>query len=161
VVPLERWFDNHNLGDVQYACSYPEYIYCRDSSGMFASMVAGSFSLGVVARIEGHMEKIYGQLVSANYFDGLGIGAQLGRTFLPEEDRGPGAHPVIGISNAFWQRRFHSDPGSGADDADLRRPTRWSASRRGFTSTAVNDPFAQFWAPLDAGAIGPAAAVDG
>ena len=150
VVRLERWFNNHNLGDVQYAFSYPEYIYCRDRNGMFANMVAGSFNLGVVARIEGHLEKIYGQLVSANYFDGLGIGAQLGRTFLPEEDRGPGAHPVIVISNAFWQGRFHSDPGVVGLTMQINGATYTviGVAARGFTSTAVNDPFAQFWAPL-------------
>jgi len=150
VVRLERWFDDRNRGDIQYAFSYPEYLYCRDHSSVFGSMVAGSFTLGVAARIEGQPEKIFGQLVSANYFDGLGVRAQLGRTFRPEEDGAPGAHPVMVISHAFWQRRFHSDAGVLGRTIEVNGATYTvvGVAAREFTSTAVNDPFAQFWVPL-------------
>jgi len=33
----------------------------------------------------------------------------LGRTFLPDEDKTPGASPVAVISHNLWQRRFNSD----------------------------------------------------
>jgi predicted permease len=51
-----------------------------------------------------------GQLVSGNYFDVLGIKAARGRTFLPEEDAQPGAHPVTVISHRFWTESLESDP---------------------------------------------------
>ncbi len=150
VVRLERWFDHPNVGDIQYAFSLPEYLYCRDRNAAFSGMVAGSFGFGVLAWIDREPEKIYGQLVSANYFDVLGVRPQLGRAFLPEEDLSPGAHPVIVISHAFWQQRFQGDP------AVLGRSIRMfeipytvvGVTGPSFTSTAVNDPFAQFWAPL-------------
>src|SRR6185436_13007543 len=54
--------------------------------------------------------QIMGLLVSGNYFDMLGVRAAHGRTFLPEEDREPGAHPVVVVSHQFWQERLEGDP---------------------------------------------------
>jgi len=48
-------------------------------------------------------------LVSDNYFRVLGIKATLGRTFLPEEDRTPGSHPVAVASQGLWARCFASE----------------------------------------------------
>src|ERR1043166_9674905 len=57
----------------------------------------------------GRSERVEGTLVSGNYFDVLGVKAELGRTFLPDEDKTPGASPVAVISHNLWQRRFNSD----------------------------------------------------
>jgi putative ABC transport system permease protein len=40
----------------------------------------------------------------------LGVKALISRTFLPEEDRTPNAHPVAVLGHGPWQRRFGSDP---------------------------------------------------
>ncbi|MGH9767722.1 MAG: ABC transporter permease, partial [Blastocatellia bacterium] len=50
------------------------------------------------------------QLVSSNYFSLLGANMALGRGFLPEEERAPGASPVVVMSHYFWERAFKSDP---------------------------------------------------
>jgi predicted permease len=55
-------------------------------------------------------EVVLGAMVSGNYFDVLGIKPSFGRAFLPEEDRTPGAYPVVVVSHSFWQSRFNSDP---------------------------------------------------
>jgi len=57
----------------------------------------------------GNNEIIYGYLASGNYFEMLGVKAALGRTFTPEDDRTPGAHPVAVLSYASWQKRFGAD----------------------------------------------------
>jgi putative ABC transport system permease protein len=49
------------------------------------------------------------QLVSANYFDLLGVRAMLGRTFLPDEDKKPGGNPVCVLSHSLWTRQFGAD----------------------------------------------------
>ncbi len=54
----------------------------------------------------------FGQLVSGNYFDLLGIRAAHGRTFRPDEDGTPGGHPVTVVSHRFWQERLDSDAGA-------------------------------------------------
>jgi len=54
--------------------------------------------------------RVFGQIVSGNYFDVLGVRTLLGRTFTPDEDRTPNARPVVVLSYNFWQRHFGSDP---------------------------------------------------
>jgi MacB-like periplasmic core domain len=55
-------------------------------------------------------ERVWGAIVSGNYFDALGVKALIGRTFLPEEDRTPNTHPVVVIGYGLWQRHFGVDP---------------------------------------------------
>jgi len=55
-------------------------------------------------------ERVWGYLVSGNYFDMLGVRALKGRMFTQDEDRVPGANPVAVVSYGCWQRRFGADP---------------------------------------------------
>ena len=52
-----------------------------------------------------------GELVSGTYFPVLGVGAAIGRTFTPDDDRVPGGHPVAMLNYSYWKTRFGSDPG--------------------------------------------------
>src|SRR5439155_8807438 len=49
-------------------------------------------------------------LVSANYFDILGVKAAIGRTFLPDEDRKDGGNTVTVLSHSAWLKLFGADP---------------------------------------------------
>ena len=51
------------------------------------------------------------QLVSGSFFAGLRQRAQLGRLIEPRDASAPGSHPVMVISDGYWQRRFQRDPG--------------------------------------------------
>ncbi len=55
-------------------------------------------------------ERVWSMLVSANYFDTLGVKPILGRAFLPEEDRDAGGHPVVVIGYQLWKTKFGGDP---------------------------------------------------
>src|ERR1700678_867550 len=50
------------------------------------------------------------QLVNWDCFDILGVRPAIGRTFVPDEDKIPGAHAVVILSFALWNTQFGADP---------------------------------------------------
>ena len=89
--------------------SYPSYIDLRDHNDVLSGLAAygiQQFNFGDANQVE----QIWGEAVSGNYFDVLGVAAQKGRTFSPDEDLVPRRNPVAVISHSLWQRRFNSDP---------------------------------------------------
>jgi predicted permease len=54
-------------------------------------------------------QRIFGQLVSADYFSVLGVSAQRGRMLSPGIDKA-GDAPVVVISDRFWRNRMNSAP---------------------------------------------------
>jgi len=88
--------------------SYPNYVDVRDRNDVFTDLAAFHFAVISLSR-NGNNEIVYGCLASGNYFEMLGVQAILGRTFTPEDDRTPGAHPVAVLSYASWQKRFGGD----------------------------------------------------
>ncbi|MGH9852816.1 MAG: ABC transporter permease, partial [Blastocatellia bacterium] len=78
--------------------SYQDYLSFREQGEVFSGLAAyrhGRYKLGG----EDGVEPVIGEAVSGNYFDVLGVKAFMGRTFLPEEDRTPGSHPVVVIGH--------------------------------------------------------------
>jgi predicted permease len=89
--------------------SYPSYLDLRERNEVFSGLAAYGvmqFKLGGAEQVE----QIWGEAVSGNYFDVLGVRPFLGRAFPPEEDQMPGAHSVAVVSHALWHRRFSADP---------------------------------------------------
>jgi predicted permease len=91
------------------AFSYPNYLDFRDHNEVLSGLLAARFTYMSLSR-NGNNEKIWGNMVSGNYFDTLGVKPALGRTFLPEEDKTRLSHPVVVISYSLWQTRFGGDP---------------------------------------------------
>lgn len=58
---------------------------------------------------DGEPELLVGVRASANLFRLLGVEAEVGRTFLPEEDQ-PGHGDVVVLSHELFTRRYGSDP---------------------------------------------------
>jgi len=54
-------------------------------------------------------ERLQGFLVTANFFDALGLKPIMGRNFAEEENQ-PGKDAVAIITHSLWQRRFGGDP---------------------------------------------------
>ena len=89
--------------------SYPDYLDYRDQTNVFAGVCA-YFPLTPVSLGGSLPERIWGQLVTGNYFDVMGLQPALGRGILPDEDKVPGRDPVVVLSQGLWRRRFGGDP---------------------------------------------------
>lgn len=90
------------------AFSYPDYIDFRNRNDVLSGIFVSRFSPMSLNR-EGQSERLWGYLVSGNYFQVLGIKPVLGRDFTPDEDRTRSSHPVAILSFGCWQRRFGGD----------------------------------------------------
>jgi macrolide transport system ATP-binding/permease protein len=157
VVRLERWLKSGYLGDLQYDFSYPEFAYCRDHQDVFSNLVAASGPFKVLASISdgsqdgaNALKTLQGQIVSGDYFIGLGINARIGRTFGPDEDGAPGANPVIVLSYAFWQRGFQGDDQIVGRVAKINGTafTIVGVAPPQFTGTELYPVVPDFWAPI-------------
>ena len=89
--------------------SYPDFLDYRNQSASFADIAAEDM-IQVAIDAENQNDVIWGQAVSANYFDLLQVRPTMGRGFLPDEDKTIGAGAVVVLGHGFWQRRMASDP---------------------------------------------------
>jgi hypothetical protein len=80
----------------------------RRLSHSFESMSLYRTAAGAIVG-RGEPELVSGLRVNYDFFDTLGIRMQIGRTFLPEEDR-PGRRYEVVLANGLWIRRFSGDP---------------------------------------------------
>ncbi|MFL6255660.1 MAG: ABC transporter permease, partial [Pyrinomonadaceae bacterium] len=104
--------------DSMLAFSYPTYKDYRDRNEVLAGLFAERLAPMSLSR-GGDNERVWGYLVTGNYFDVLGVAAARGRTFTPEEDRAALTAPVAVLSHACWQRRFGGDPSVVGRDVQL------------------------------------------
>jgi predicted permease len=130
--------------------SYPLYQRLRDHNRVFSGMLAAGRAGRVqISEAGGNREDVRARLVSANYFDVLGVSATIGRTFREDEDRAPGVGPVVVISSRLWARRF-------GRAADVVGRTLWlngqalsivGVGPESFTGEVVGSP-ADVWIPM-------------
>ena len=91
--------------------SYPNYLDIRSRNTVFTDIYA--CKLGAEAMSLGNRdgaERIFGNMVTTNFFSVLGTRAHLGRLFTPDDGDRLGAAPFVVLSYHFWQRRFSGDP---------------------------------------------------
>src|SRR5881275_1686927 len=89
--------------------SYPEFLDYEKNSTLFESFIIDRIT-GTTLSVGDRAERASGAIVSANYFDALGVRPIMGRGFKPEEGQGRNGHPVTVISYQTWQDRYKSDP---------------------------------------------------
>jgi putative ABC transport system permease protein len=90
--------------------SYPDFIDFRDHLKLLDGIAVSrpnAFTIG----LEDHAERVWGELVSGNFFSVLGVKAEAGRVFLPAEVAdAPGKFPIVVISDRYWRSHYGADP---------------------------------------------------
>lgn len=85
--------------------SYPDLLNWREANLPFDGLVGHAMMFAAVG-ISGDNRLAFGEVVTTNYFDVLGVRLARGRGFLPEEELREGAAPVTVISDRLWRRDF-------------------------------------------------------
>jgi macrolide transport system ATP-binding/permease protein len=103
-VILGRTLDGRGIG-----MSLPDYRDFKAADQAFdrlsaSQMIFASLGRGVDA------QRIVAELVTGDYFETLGVGAQLGRTLQLSDDVNPGQHPVAVIGDPLWRHSYGADP---------------------------------------------------
>jgi predicted permease len=88
--------------------SHLNFTDYREQNQVFADMACFSFAPANLV-LKGEPSQVFGELVSGNFFDLLGVHATLGRTFLPEEYKNAGTHPVVVLGYSFWRNQLAGD----------------------------------------------------
>ena len=91
------------------ALSWPDFVDLQRSCTLLDALIVSKIT-GSTLSIGERAEVTTGSIVSANYFDVLGVHPILGRGFEPGEDSGRNAHSVAVISYQLWKGRFKGDP---------------------------------------------------
>jgi predicted permease len=107
LVQLWMRFTGIGIPNDQNWVSAPEFVDLQQNQSLshLAAIDGTSFNIN----IGGTPERIDSAVVSTSFFPMLGVQAQVGRVFLPEESQA-GRERVVLLSDGFWRRRFGADP---------------------------------------------------
>jgi predicted permease len=129
--------------------SYPNFKDYRRDNQVFtdlATYTPAFLTWGASAE----PRQVQGELVSANYFDVLGLRPERGRFFLPDEDTKTNGNDVAVLSYYFWANKL------GSDSTIVGKPLVFNArpytvvgvAPRGFKGTATFLSSEQVWIPV-------------
>ncbi len=131
------------------AFSYPELLdYRKQETGLSDLMGSTGIALSITGGEK--PELIWGEIVTGNYFSGMGVHPVAGRTFLPEETREPGKAPVCVLNYNFWRSKFQSDPSVVGRTIQINgHPfTVVGVAPRGFIGTTLFNFIPDVWVPV-------------
>jgi len=117
--------------------------YLKSFDGLAAAYPT-SLALGDAAR----SERVWGELVSANFFDVLRVQPALGGLFSSTVEENAGAQPLVVISYELWQRRWHGDSAVVGSVVDINQfPFRVAGvAPRAFHGSMSGEAF-DVWVP--------------
>jgi predicted permease len=128
--------------------SYPNYVDLRDRNDSLEGLVGYRIAPLSVEGPAGTVRS-WGYLATGNYFDVLGVNPVIGRFFHAEDDRRPGASPLVVLSYDEWQSRFAGSPSAIGSTIRINRLpyTIIGVAPRGFRGTEL---FYQpaMWVPM-------------
>lgn len=130
--------------------NYRTYETVRDGTADVFSGVTGYAFTSARVEQDGQPRPILIEMVTGNYFEVMQVSAARGRTFLPEEDVTDGTHPVVVVSDFFWNTRYDADPGLVGSEIRLNgRPfTVVGVAPPNFKGRVIHGVPTDVWVPL-------------
>ena len=133
-----------------HTSSYPDYRDYRDQNKVFSGLL-GVELIPVNMSWGGHEEeqRIWGEIVTENFFDLLGVHAERGSTFHASDNRGLNGDPYVVLSHGFWQREFGGKAGIIGQTISLNNHsfTVIGVAPLGFQGAIVGIA-ADYWVPI-------------
>jgi predicted permease len=120
VAEPQQLVDLYTTSDVDHSTtSWLDYKDLRDTNSVFTGLVGYSLMFANISR-DGRSRIAMGEVVTANYFDVLGVRLALGRGFDPTEEALEGGNRVVVLGSGFWRREFAGDPSAVGRTIRLR-----------------------------------------
>ncbi|HWB17806.1 MAG TPA: ABC transporter permease [Vicinamibacterales bacterium] len=143
------WIVGLNSGSLSpRSVAYTDYLAYHDRATALAGLAAeGGMAMAIGTK---EPQRLLGGVVSGNYFEVLGIHAEVGRPLTAADDAAVGANPVVVLSHPLWMDQFGGRPGVIGERLTINgHPfTIVGVAPRGFTGVAfAADPY-QLWIPM-------------
>jgi len=136
-------------GETVTSFSYPVYRAFREQSGLqdVMAFIPMSSSGKAPVRVGAVPEEAAGDMVSGNYFSGLGIGTEMGRGFVQKDE--DDHTPVVVISESFWATHYERSRNVIGKALYIKSITFTivGVAAKGFEGTEGRLPL-DFWIPL-------------
>jgi predicted permease len=136
--------------NVKLGMSYPNFQDYARQTQLFSAMtcLVGPFPLTWSGGAE--PRQLQGQMVSASYFDLLGLRPAAGRLFLPDEDTKLGGNNVVVLSYSLWTNKFGAKADAVGQTLTLNATpyTIIGVAPRGFKGTFTFNPAEEVWIPV-------------
>jgi predicted permease len=94
-----------------HTSSYPDWKDYREKNRSFSDIIGFEF-IGPDIKVtdKAQLERVWGLIVTENYFDVLGVNPALGRLFHEEATAAPNSDPYIVLADSYWRQRFGANP---------------------------------------------------
>lgn len=133
-----------------HTSSYPDYKDFRDQNHVFSALIGFEFvGADLSLREDAPAKRVWGLLVTENYFDGIGVRPALGQTFHSAPNQALNSDPYIVLSQGLWARQFGSDPNIVGRVVHINTHpfTVIGVAPQGFYGTIVGIA-AEYWVPM-------------
>ena len=148
------WETDQRRGQMQGTSSYPNFGDLRTQNHVFEH-IAAYHNSDFIMTGRGEPARLQGAVVNADMFSLLGIAPQIGRGFLPDEDKPGDAGRVVVLSQALFQKYFNADAGllNQSITLDGKSYTVVGVMPRAFQFPVQNEPV-ELWTTVAGDASG-------
>src|SRR5216684_3235401 len=135
---------------VKLGMSYGNFQDYARQTQLFSAMTCLVGPLPVTWSGGAEPRQLQGQMVSASYFDLLGLRPAAGRFFLPDEDTKPGGNNVAVLSYSLWTNKFGANPNAVGQNVTLNATpyTIIGVAPHGFKGTFTFLNAEEVWIPV-------------